>query len=237
MKTAFNELRRNGRGNKIFLMAIYLIFVAFLGRQFFTDFEGGGLYALEDYKKVAGEIGTFFLVSSLFLAYEYNILTAVRYKSRRVILQYHLLKIFLPAFLVSVTSVLLFMVAGYVQGFFNGHYVSAALFGLMLAVQLILSLSAIGLLGCLFNVWVRNEFLGTIFVLAFFTFNSYRTSVLTRVVGLFTYNYHQFYLLKFLLIPGGAMAYATIKSCALLFVIGILAFLVNLRVKKIDFLD
>lgn len=237
MKTAFNELRRNGREDKIFLMAIYLIFVAFLGRQFFTDFEGGGLYALEDYKNVAGEIGTFFLVSTLFLAYEYNSLTAVRYKSRYVILQYHLMKIFFPAFLMSITSVLLFMVAGYVQGFFNGHYVSAALFGLMQAVQLILSLSAIGLLGCLLNVWVRNEFLGTIFVLAFFIFNSYRTSALTRVVGLFTYNYHQFYLSKFLLIPGEAMAYAMIKSCGLLLTIGLLAFLVSQRVKRIDFLD
>ena len=237
MKTAFNELRRNGRGNKIFLMAIYLIFVAFLGRQFFTDFESGGLYALEDYKKVAGEIGTFFLASTLFLAYEYNSLTAVRYKSRYVILQYHLLKILFPAFLMSITSVLLFMVAGYVQGFFNGHYVSAALFGLMQAAQLILSLSAIGLLGCLFNVWMRNEFLGTIMVLAFFTFNSYRTSVLTRVVGLFTYNYHQFYLSKFLFISSGAMAYAMIKSGSLLLIVGLLSFLVSLQVKKIDFLD
>ncbi|MDY3119053.1 MAG: hypothetical protein SOW18_05915 [Peptoniphilus sp.] len=237
MKTAFKELRRNGLENRTYLTVIYLLFIAFMGHQFFTDFEGDGLYALEEYKKVAGEMGSFFLVSTLFIAYEYNSLTAVRYKSRRTILQYHLLKILLPAVLISITSVFLFMVAGYGQGFFYGHYASAAIFGLMLAVQSVLSLSAIGLVSCLFNVWARNEFLGTIFALLFFTFNSYRTSILTRIVGLFTYNYHQVYLSKFLLLPGGAMAYGVMKSGGLLLAMGLFVFLVNLRVKKLEFFD
>lgn len=234
MKVAFFEFKKTLEQKKYLVFGLVVSFIVF-NIFFFKDsiYNPNYLYSIHDYQNSLGNNSPFVFLFLYLLKYDFNLIKIIRFKSEKHILMYHCIVAVCVSITLSLIQVLCHMLIGYIYSIFIGGYFDAIIFSFLSFTKLFLVLLSMCFVYFTLTTILKNSNFVLFLLIAFFMLCSYTYSILTKIIGLLSFNNHSPFLEEEIIFSNH---YTIYKMAGLILFINILIRIHKMLLSKIEYL-